>query len=108
MVAQFYAAFKQRYVIGWVPESEAEQLKANGSEFWTFKDADVKVGQFDETDLTRYLKSKDSALGDMAAIAQVPAQSLGVERHLEHLRGDVGGARGRQGAQVRRDRHVVR
>jgi hypothetical protein len=78
LVAQFYAAFKQRYVIGWVPESEAEQLKATASEFWTFKDSDVKVGQFDETDLTRYLKSKDSALGDMAAIAQVPAQSLGV------------------------------
>lgn len=79
LIAQFYAAFKQRYIIGWVPESESEQLRANAAEFWTFKDADVKVGQFEETDLTRYLKSKDSGLGDMAAIAQVPAQSLGVE-----------------------------
>ena len=79
MVAQYFAAFKQRYIIGWTPEDEAERLKAVASEYWSFKDGDVKVGQFDETDLTRYLKSKDSALGDMAAIAQVPAQSLGVE-----------------------------
>jgi hypothetical protein len=77
VVAQYYAAFKQRYVIGWVPQSEQEALKASAADFWAFKDADVKVGQLDETDLTRYITSKDSALGDMAAIAQVPASSLG-------------------------------
>jgi hypothetical protein len=77
MVAQFYAAFKQRYVIGWVPQDETEQLAASASNLWTFEDADVKVGQLDETDLTRYLTSKDSALHDMAAIAQIPVQSLG-------------------------------
>jgi hypothetical protein len=79
MVAQYFAAFKQRYVIGWAPEDETEGMRATAKDFWTFKDSDVEVGQFQETDLTRYLKSKDSALGDMAAIAQVPAQSLGVE-----------------------------
>jgi len=79
LTAQYFAAFKQRYVIGWVPESEQEKLKAEVSSFWSFKDdpTQVKVGEFTETDLTRYITSKDSALGDMAAIAQVPAATLG-------------------------------
>jgi hypothetical protein len=78
LVAQYYAAFKQRYVIGWVPKTEQEALKASAAEFWAFADGDVKVGEFTETDLTRYIGSKDSALQDMAAIAQLPAQGLGV------------------------------
>lgn len=78
LVAQYYAAFKQRYVIGWVPKDESEELRASAAEFWAFKDDTVKVGEFTETDLTRYIGSKDSALQDMAAIAQLPAQGLGV------------------------------
>lgn len=77
LTAQYYAAFKQRYVIGWVPESEAEKLSAEVASFWSFKDETVKVGEFTETDLTRYIESKDSALSDMAAIAQIPAATLG-------------------------------
>lgn len=78
LTAQYYAAFKQRWVIGWVPESEAEELKASAAEFWSFEDPEVKVGEFSETDLTRYIDSKDSAVGDMATISQVPKQNLGV------------------------------
>jgi hypothetical protein len=77
LVAQYYAAFKQRYVIGWIPQSEQENLKASVADFWAFKDDTVKVGEFTETDLSRYITSKDSALGDMSAIAQVPASTLG-------------------------------
>jgi hypothetical protein len=77
MTAQYFAAFKQRYVIGWYPKSEAEKLKAEVSSFWAFDDKDVKVGEFSETDLTRYIASKSSALSDLSAIAQVPASSLG-------------------------------
>ena len=77
LVAQYFAAFKQRYVIGWIPKDESEKLRASAAEFWAFKDDTVKVGEFTETDLTRYLDSKDSAIGDMAAIAQIPAQALG-------------------------------
>lgn len=78
LVAQFFTAFTQRYVIGWVPNGEAESLKAEASSFWTFKDSDVKVGQFAAGDVKGYLDSKDSALSDMAAIAQLPPQGLGV------------------------------
>jgi hypothetical protein len=78
LIAQFYAAFKQRVVIGWVPKSEEEQLRASASSLWTFADENVKVTSLEETDLTRYLDSKDSGVGDMATIAQVPKQNLGV------------------------------
>ena len=76
---QFVAAFKQRYVTGWVPESEADQMAMGASEAWFFKDDNVKVGQFEESDLTRLLESKDSALRDLSAIGQIPAQNLGVK-----------------------------
>jgi hypothetical protein len=79
MVAQFFSAFRQRYIIGWMPESEAEELKASASQLWTFSSENVKAGDFAETDLTRYLESKNSGVRDMAAISQVPAQSLGVD-----------------------------
>lgn len=73
LTAQYYAAFKQRYVIGWVPQSEKEYLETAVRDFWAFKDPDVKVGSFDETDMTRYIDSKNSALSDLSAISQLPA-----------------------------------
>lgn len=81
LVAQYFAAFKQRYVIGWMPQSEQELLKASASQLWTFEDGPdmVKVGELTETDMTRYIESKGSAFRDMAAIAQVPAQNLGID-----------------------------
>lgn len=77
LTAQYFAAFKQRYVLGWVPQDATEDLKASVASFWAFKDPDVKVGEFTETDLTRYITSKDSAIADMAAISQVPPTVLG-------------------------------
>lgn len=77
MVAQYYQAFKQRYIIGWLPESELELLKTSASDFWTFKDPDVKVGELPGGDPDPYLKSEDAAKADMAALAQLPASSLG-------------------------------
>jgi hypothetical protein len=99
LIAQFYAAFKQRYVIGWVPESEAEAMKASASQLWTFEDDSVKVGELSETDLTRYLQSKDNAMGDMAAIAQVSPGALGKQGMSQHLGRDDPGVRDRQGTE---------
>ncbi|MBV9292641.1 MAG: phage portal protein [Frankiales bacterium] len=80
LVAQFFAAFRQRYVIGWVPETEEETLAASASTLWTFKDGpnDVDVGSLTETDLTRYINSKESGVTDMATISQMPQQYLGI------------------------------
>lgn len=79
LVAQYYAAFKQRYVIGWVPKSEAESLKMKANDTWTFNDETVKVGQFDETDLTRYIDSKKSAVMDFSSVAQLPPHAFGAD-----------------------------
>lgn len=78
LTAQYYAAFRQRYILGWEPESDSEALKTAVSSLWTFADGDgtVKVGEFAETDLTRYIESKQSALSDMSAIAQVPTSAF--------------------------------
>ncbi|MGY2036609.1 phage portal protein [Nocardia gipuzkoensis] len=78
LVAQYYSAFKQRYIMGWLPKSEAEALRVAVSDTQFFKDPNTKAGQFDATDLENYIKSKESALRDGAAIGQVPAQQLGL------------------------------
>lgn len=79
LVAQYFGAFKQRYIIGWVAETEEERMKASAATLWTFGDGVKEVGELNETDLTRYIASKKSAVLDMAAIGQLPAQVLGAD-----------------------------
>ena len=50
-VAQHYGAFRQRYILGWLAESEEQRLKASASKLWTFDDPEIKVGEFGQTDL---------------------------------------------------------
>ncbi|WP_328439124.1 phage portal protein [Nocardia puris] len=78
LVAQYWSAFRQRYVMGWIPKSQQEALRHAASDTWYFKDANVKAGQFEATELKNYIESKDSGLRDLAAIGQVPAQQLGL------------------------------
>lgn len=78
LVTQFFSAFRQRYIMGWFPETEQEALKATAADVWLFKDSDVKVGQFEETDPKFYIAGKQDALQDLSSIAQVPQQNLGV------------------------------
>lgn len=77
LVAQYFAAFKQRYVLGWTPKSEEEALRTSASNVWIFNHPDTKVGQFEATDIRPYLDSKASTIMEMAAIAQIPPQNLG-------------------------------
>jgi hypothetical protein len=79
MVSQYYTAFKQRYVMGWMPKDQSEALRQSASDTWFFKDPQVKVGQFDAADNKGYLESKASAVRDLAAIGQIPAQNLGID-----------------------------
>lgn len=79
LIAQYYSSFVQRYVVGWVPEDESQALRQAASDTWFFKDPDVKVGQFTAGDLKGYLESKASAIRDLSAIGQVPAQNLGID-----------------------------
>lgn len=75
-------AFRQRYIIGWSAESEEEALKATAQKIWTFGDKDpseVQVGSLDTGDPGNYSGPRAEAIRDMAAIGQIPAQSLGVD-----------------------------
>lgn len=76
LTAQYYTAFQMRYVIGWLPQSDAEALKASVGDFMAFEDENVKVGALGGANLNPYIEAKNSALGDMAAIAQIDASQL--------------------------------
>ena len=79
LVAQYYSAFVQRYVMGWLPRDRAEALTQAAGHVWYFKNTDVKVGQFQAADLKNYLESAASAKRDLAALGQIPAQNLGID-----------------------------
>ena len=78
MVAQHYGAFRQRYVIGWLAESETEKLKASASKLWTFEDGkdEVQVGEFEQTALDGYIASREASLRHLATVSQTPAHEL--------------------------------
>lgn len=78
LVAQQYAAFRQRWIIGWTATTEDERLKAGASRLWTWEDSpdDVKVGEFEQTDLNGYLDSREASIRHAASLSQTPAHEL--------------------------------
>jgi hypothetical protein len=78
LVAQHYSAFRQRYILGWVAKSEAEKMQAGASQLWTFDvDAtEMKVGEFDQTDLKGYIDSREASLRHAATLSQTPVHEL--------------------------------
>lgn len=81
LVAQYFQAFKQRYIIGWVPKSEQEELKTGAALNW-YLDMDpekVKIGELEQGTTKGYIESRAAAIRDFSAIGQIPAQSLGID-----------------------------
>ncbi|TAL45669.1 MAG: phage portal protein [Salinibacterium sp.] len=76
LVAQHFAAFRQRYVVGWTTEDENEKAKANAAQLWTFENPDVKVGDLDQTDVAGYIDSRKESLRHAASLSQTPAHEL--------------------------------
>lgn len=78
LVAQWYSAFRQRYAIGWTADDETEKMKAAASQLWTFDQnpADLKLGEFDQTNLDGYIKSREASLRHAASLSQTPAHEL--------------------------------
>lgn len=78
LVAQHYTAFRQRFIIGWVAPDEATRMKMGASQVWTFEDApgEVQLGEFSQTDLTGYLKSREASFRQAASLSQTPAHEL--------------------------------
>lgn len=79
MIAEFFAIFRQRYVLGWVPKDEAEEVKASAARIFYNPDPDVKVGEWQATDIDPYDKLAASARKDFAALGQIPAGDLGLD-----------------------------
>lgn len=78
MVAQHYGAFRQRYILGWMANSEEQKLRASAAKLWTFEDSpqDIQVGEFDQTDPSGYINSRESTVRYLSAISQTPAHEL--------------------------------
>jgi SPP1 Gp6-like portal protein len=76
LVAQHFGAFRQRWLIGWTAETENQLLKATASRVWSFEDSDVKVGDFEQTNLEGYLKSREDSLKHAATLSQTPVHEL--------------------------------
>lgn len=78
-VAQHFGAFKQRYIIGWVADSEKQLLKMSADSIVTIDDENpdkIKVGEWAQTDLDGYIKSREASLRHAATLSQTPVHEL--------------------------------
>lgn len=75
-VAQHYGAFRQRYIMGWIAESEAKALKMGADRLMMFEDPDVKIGEFAQTDLRGYIDSREASIRHLATVSQTPVHEL--------------------------------
>lgn len=79
LVTDYFQAFKQRYVLGWVPKNEQEELKAGAARIWYIDEdpEDVTIGELASGAVD--LGMRNAAIRDFAAIGQIPAQALGID-----------------------------
>lgn len=77
-VAQHYGAFRQRYIIGWLADTEAEALKTGAARLMMFEDnpGDVQVGEFAQTELRGYIESREATIRHLATVSQTPVHEL--------------------------------
>lgn len=77
-VAQHYGAFRQRYIIGWLADSEAQALQAGAARLMMFEDSpdDVKIGEFAQTELRGYIESREATIRHLATVSQTPVHEL--------------------------------
>ena len=76
LVVQHYGAFPQKWIAGWTPANEAEELQVGAERILTFDDPDTKVGQLEAASLDGYIESRKDALRNLASISQTPAHAL--------------------------------
>lgn len=81
LMAQQYAAFRQRWVTGMAiptaPDGNpVEPFNAAVNRLWVGEDPDTRFGEFGQTDLGGYLNSRDSSMKNMATRGQFPPHHL--------------------------------
>src|SRR5690606_24029712 len=76
--AEWYSAFRQRWIVGWTPSSPEQKVQAAVSQVWTFDESpeDVRLGEFSETNLDGYLRSREAVLKYGATLSQTPVHEL--------------------------------
>jgi hypothetical protein len=76
--AEWYSAFRQRWIVGWTPEKADQKMRAAASQLWTFDEMpdDVQLGEFAETTLDGFLRSREAALKYAATLSQTPVHEL--------------------------------
>lgn len=81
LMAQQYAAFRQRWVTGMAPAQDAdgnpiEPFRAGVDRLFVAEDADTRFGEFGESNLDGYLRSREESIREMATISQTPPYYL--------------------------------
>lgn len=81
LMAQQYAAFRQRWVTGMAIAEDAEgnpvePFNAAVNRLWQAEKDTTKFGEFSQTDLDGYLTSRDKTLLYIASVAQIPPHNL--------------------------------
>lgn len=81
LMAQQYAAFRQRWVTGMAPPLDEsgnplEPFNAAVNRLWVAEDADTKFGEFGQTDLKGYLDSREATIRHIATVSQTPPHSI--------------------------------
>ncbi|HZN75891.1 MAG TPA: phage portal protein [Micromonosporaceae bacterium] len=76
--AEWYSAFRQRWIVGWTPASDEIKMKAAASQMWTFDEVpdDVQLGEFAQTVLDGYLRSREASVKYAATLSQTPVHEL--------------------------------
>jgi len=80
MLAEQFAAFRQRWVAGMAPVDEkgreARPFDPGVDRVWSAQDNETKFGEFDVTPLAPYLDVREASIRHMSSIAQVPPYHL--------------------------------
>ncbi|MFE4857374.1 phage portal protein [Streptomyces sp. NPDC056670] len=81
LMAQQYAAFRQRWVTGMAPPIDdagnpIEPFRSRVDGLFVAEDADTKFGEFQATDLKGYLDSREATIRHIATLSQVPPYHL--------------------------------
>ncbi|MET9953518.1 phage portal protein [Streptomyces sp. NPDC006339] len=90
LMAQTYAAFKQRWVTGMaIAEDEdgnpIEPWNAAVNRVWQSDSPDTKFGEFSETNLDGYLNSRDKTLLYVSSARQIPPHTLVVGNAVSNI-----------------------
>lgn len=76
--AEWYSAFRQRWIKGWTPEDRTAKMRSAASQLWTFDEHpdDIALGEFSQTDLSGFLASREAVLKYAATLSETPVHEL--------------------------------